>query len=121
MKTYRETGNMIAYTNATGDLIPVDSVVVIGSMLAVAAVDIPDGETGECVVEGVHKLPKAAGTAFLAGDQLIWDVSAGEFIAADAVAATGDITGAAICWAPAAAAATVCLVKLNPALGAVTA
>lgn len=121
MKTYRESGNSILYTNATGNDIAVDSVIVIGTMLAIAAVDIPDGTSGECVVEGVHKLPKVAGTAFTLGEELIWDVSAGEFVGSGATPATGDVSGAATAWAAAAAGATVCYVKLNRGPGTVAA
>jgi predicted RecA/RadA family phage recombinase len=117
--TSRESGKTILFTNSTGNDIAVNSVVVIGSLLAIATVNIPDGESGECSVEGVHKLPKTAGVVFDLGEKLIWDVSAGAFIKANATPAAGDISGAAICWAAAVSGATVCYVKINPALGTV--
>lgn len=117
--THHQAGKTLTYTNATGSAIAVNSVVVIGSLLAVAAVTIAAGESGECIVEGVHKLPKTAGVVFDQGEKLIWDISAGAFIKASATPAAGDISGAAICWAAAVSGATVCFVKINPALGTV--
>lgn len=37
-----------------------------GSMVAVALVDIPAGESGACTISGVYEVPKAAGVAITA-------------------------------------------------------
>ena len=91
---YVQDGAVIQHT-ASGSAITAGSVVVMGNVLGVALVDIADGSTGSVAVKGVFSLPKVTGAVIAKGDSLTWDVSAGNFDDNAAVAASGDITGAA--------------------------
>ena len=70
-------------------------VVAIKNVLGVALTDIAQGDTGSVQIEGVFTVPKVSGAVIAQGETLTWDVSAGAFDDNLAVAATGDITGAA--------------------------
>ena len=76
-KTYLQPGHVIDIT-ANGSDITNGSVVVVGSIVAVALVDIPDGETGSGSVEGVHTLPKATGSGISQGAKVYWNDTNGE-------------------------------------------
>jgi len=78
-------GNVVEYTNTTGSTITSGSGVVVGDMLGVALVDIPDTESGAVAVSGVWKLA-ATTTAFSQGDKLVFNGTA-------LLAATGPIHG----------------------------
>lgn len=56
--TFKQPGHVIDVT-ADGSDIKAGDVVVRGDRVAVALVDIKDGETGSASVEGVHELPMA--------------------------------------------------------------
>ena len=65
-------------------------------------------------------MPKVAAAVIAQGESLTWDVSAGAFDDNAAVAATGDVTGAAAhAWAGAAATTTTVLVKFTGVPGTV--
>lgn len=95
MKNYVNQGKTLQHTAAAD--ITAGSVVVIGTLLAVAAVDIATGETGTVNLEGVYDLPKVDAAVIGVGETLTWDISAldgaGAFDDDQAVAAAGDITG----------------------------
>lgn len=117
--TYRESGGVVDIT-ASGAAIAVNSVVVVGHMLAIAATTIPDGETGTGEVEGVHRLPKTAGAgAINKGTAPVWDASAGAFVPEGTALAAGDVSGAATCWKDAADGDEWVEVKLNTGHGTV--
>lgn len=107
-------GERLPYTNAgaaiaSGDVVPLKHSIGI----ALGAIAATTG-TGTLAVEGVFTVPKVTGTAWLSGEKLIWDTSAGKFDASSATPATGDITGACIAFGPAASAAATGLIKLTP-------
>ena len=114
MKNYRQRGDTIPFTNSTGSTIVSGTAVVLGNILAVSLSDVANGQEGEAATEGVFELPKVPAAVFTRGEKLIWDSSAGAFDDSSAVAATGDITGAAVAWAPGANNETTCLAKLTP-------
>ena len=91
-------GKTLLWTNGTGSDVVSGQCVVVGTLLAVAAVDIADGETGTVELEGVFDLPKVDAAEIAVGETLTWDISAlsgaGAFDDDAAVAAAGDITGA---------------------------
>lgn len=117
--TYKRPGETIDLT-ASGSDITVNSVVVVGNQLAVAAVDIADGETGEGHACGVHLLPKTSGAGAIAkGSAPVWDASAEEFVPEGTALAAGDVSGAVTAWAAAADGDTTVLVKLNTGIGTV--
>jgi predicted RecA/RadA family phage recombinase len=72
-QNFIQCGDTLEYANSSGSTITAGSVVVIGSLAGVALNDIPDGESGTVMVEGVFKLTKVTGTAFSQGDELFWD------------------------------------------------
>lgn len=103
-----QVGKRITYANATGADIASGDVVVVGSLVAIASVDIPDGGVGELEIGSVFEVPKAAADDIKQGDALDFDISEGVFTN-DLTEAAGDLIGAAVAWADAAATtATVC-------------
>lgn len=121
MKNYVYEGRTIEYTNEGGDLSTGDPVVV-GNLFAVAAVDIPSGESGVLFTEGVYELPAVSGAEIAQGETLVWDVSAGAFDDNAATPAVGDLTGPfAIAWESKTAGVTKLRVKLTGAPADITA
>jgi predicted RecA/RadA family phage recombinase len=114
-----QDGKTLTFTNSTGADIAAGAPVVVGRQIGVAAVNIPNGESGELYMTGVHKLPKTAGAAIVQGTAPIFDVSTGAFVPQGTATATGDVSGAVTAWAPAASAATVAWIKLNTGIGTV--
>jgi predicted RecA/RadA family phage recombinase len=60
-KNYIQDGKVLLYTNLTGAAIASGAPVDVGARVGVAAVDIPDQESGSVYMEGVFSLPKVAG------------------------------------------------------------
>ena len=92
---YVQEGSTLDYTNSTGSDIASGDVVVVGGTLAVALVDIANGDSGTVATDGVFTVPKVSGAVFSQGASLTYDVSAGAFDDNQATPASGDITGAA--------------------------
>jgi predicted RecA/RadA family phage recombinase len=92
---FSHEGRVIDYVNTTGVAITSGSVVKMGCVLGVALTDIAIGATGSVGFGVFRDIPKVTAAVWLQGDSLTWDVSAGKFDDNAAVAATGDITGAA--------------------------
>lgn len=74
-KKFIQPGNVITYTNGTGALIPVDSVVVMGARIGIALTDIAIGKSGEVQVTGVFGLAKKSGDTFVQGAVAYWDAT----------------------------------------------
>jgi predicted RecA/RadA family phage recombinase len=91
---YIKEGDALNYTNNTAAPIAVNDIVVVGSYIAVAAVNIPIGATGTVLGDGVFTLPKIAGTAMPAGTKVTWSVSNKAVIVGAGVA--GDVFGAGV-------------------------
>lgn len=120
MKNFISDGKTITYTNG-GSPISSGDAVLVGNMLAVAAVDIGTGETGTLRTQGVFELPAASAAVIAQGETLVWDASAGAFDDNQAVPANGDLTGPfAIAWEAKGSGATTLRVKLTGAPGTVT-
>jgi len=110
MKNYIQDGSRITYANATGVGIASGDVVNVGDgMAAIASVDIADGESGACHVEGVYELAKAD-EALAQGVDAYWDPVAG-----NVTATAEDNWYLGKVWEAAIQAATVVRVKLLPA------
>lgn len=90
-----QAGKVIDWTNGTGAAVASGDVVKIGNLLGVAAVDIAADASGSVSLCGVFTVPKVAGAVIAQGETLTWDASAAAFDDNAAVAAAGDITGAA--------------------------
>lgn len=70
--TYVQRGEAIDYTNATGETIPANTVVLFGKHIGVAGGDIAPGETGALHVTGVFEIPKKSGTVLAMGDNIVY-------------------------------------------------
>lgn len=95
MKNYVNEGKTLNYANGTGADIASGDVVVVGTLLCVAAVDIANGGSGILHTGGVYDLPKVDAAVIGQGETLTWDISVGAFDDDQATPAAGDITGAA--------------------------
>lgn len=91
---YIKPGEALDYTNNTGNPIAVNDVVVVGSFVAVAAVNIPVGAIGSILGDGVFTLPKKAGTAMPAGTKVTWSVADKAVVVGAGV--TGDVFGCGV-------------------------
>lgn len=116
-RTFVQPGDKLTHANSSGSDISAGDVVVIGDTVAIAEVDIPDGESGTVTVAGVHTVAKTAGTAWNQGELLDWDASASEFTPGVTPAA-GDVTGCGIAAADAASADATGEILLTPGTGA---
>lgn len=99
-----QDGEVINFT-ATADT-PVNSVIKVGTILAVTLVDIKAGQTGSALTEGVFEVPKAAGAVFVQGGPVLFDEAAKNFKA-------GDGGACAFAFEAAAAGDTSCKVRLT--------
>ena len=121
LATYWQRGEAIDYKNETAAVIPANTLLIVGSVLGVAGMDIPAGEVGSLhkVVrgllkaysdvtghEGVFEIPKKASTAVTAGAKITYTDTDG----ASPASGSNPVYGYAV-EAAAAEAATV-LVKL---------
>jgi predicted RecA/RadA family phage recombinase len=109
-------GKVLDYTNASGVDIASGDTVLIGTLLGVALVNIPDGETGSVAIEGVFEIRKATG-AITQGANLYWDADGNPVEGASQTGAltttsSGNTLGGRAFAAAAEADATV-LTKLN--------
>ncbi|MFC6349806.1 DUF2190 family protein [Stenotrophomonas sp. CW117] len=116
-KNYKFPGSVIDITAAA--TLTSGQAAVVGTLLAVALVDIANGSKGSAQIDGVFELPKLSTAVVANGAKLHWDVSAGEFIVA--ATAAGDLENCAIAVAAAGNGATTVLAKLTPGSGALKA
>ncbi len=86
----------------------------MGHTLGIALTDIASGALGAVAVEGVYELPKVSTAVFSIGEKLLYDDSATAFDDSSAVAAPGDLLGAAIAMQAGQDGQTTCLAKLTP-------
>ena len=108
-----QKGDTIQFTAAgalaSGAVVPLQHCVGIAMAAAAGA-----GALIPLALEGVFTVPKAAGTAWVVGEKLVWDASANAFATTAVVLAAGDLTGVAIVAAPAASGDVVGVAKLTP-------
>lgn len=121
MDNYVDDGTTVNYTNSSGSAIASGAAVVMGHTLGVALADIAIGATGAVKIKGKVTLPKVAAAVFAVGEKLVWDASAGAFDGSAAVAASGDLTGAAVAAVAGANTETTCVVVLTPGNATLTA
>lgn len=111
---FQQKGDVLTHT-ASG-AISADDVIVIGDNVAVALVDIANGEDGSVAVEGVFEVAKATGTAWSQGDSLDFDASTEEF-ENGLSAVAGDVSNCAIAAEDAESGDALGRVKLTPGTG----
>lgn len=68
-----QNGGHLDYLNNTGADIEANTVITLGSRIGVAGANIPNGETGALIVEGVFELNKTDSTKIDAGTVVYWD------------------------------------------------
>ena len=73
-----QNGSVINYANA-GSAISSGDVVVAGTLVGIATVDIASGATGSVDLEGVYTVVKNAGEAWAQGVALYYDESEADF------------------------------------------
>lgn len=124
-KNFVSDGDVIPWTNATGNTVPSGRLIAMGHILGVALVDIPNGASGSVAIEGVFAVPKVSAAVFAQGEKLVFDVSAGSGVGAvddsSATPAAGDITGGAVAWLPGLNEETTATIKLTPGNATLTA
>lgn len=113
------------WTNGTGSAVSSGDIVVLGTtsdaILAVALEDIANGASGSVGHNCLVTAAKVSAAVFKQGESLTWDSSAGAFDDNAAVAAAGDVKGAASrAAADGAATVTTCTVWLTGIPGALT-
>jgi predicted RecA/RadA family phage recombinase len=78
---YVQEGKILDYANASGSTISYKEVIAIAGQtgrIYVAAEEIANGSTGGIYAEGVFEMPAVNNAAFVFGDILYWDSSAGK-------------------------------------------
>lgn len=95
MNNYVQEGKVKTITNASGTAYVAGQLVRVGQQLAVCAVAIANGASGEAAFEGVFTVPKVSGAVIAAGEMVIWDASAAAFDDNAATPASGDVSNAA--------------------------
>lgn len=113
-KNFVSDGDVIPWTNNSGQTVASGQVVVIGHQLGVALVAIAADATGSVALGGVFTVPKVPAATFEQGEKLLWDASANAFDGSAAAAAAGDVTGAAFAWAAGTAGQATAEVRLTP-------
>lgn len=116
---YVQPGEKMEWTNGTGADVASGDLVVAGSLLAVAEVDIANGAKGTVCTEGVFSVPKVATAVIAQGDPVAYIAATANIGAVPAVPATDDVTGAATAWNAAGNGATTVHIKLNAGGGTV--
>lgn len=116
-RNYVNPGEHITYTAAADT--SSGAAFALGTLLAVSLGAVANGADGTAAIEGVWELPKLSTAVIAAGDSLIWDVSAGQFIVASA--ATGDLLNCAVAVEAAGNGTTSVRAKLTPGTGSVSA
>lgn len=107
MTNFIQDGETLEYSN-TGAAIASGAVVIVGTVVGIAATDIAATTgVGTVVIEGVFNLPKVAATAIGQGELVYWDATPGEVTT---VSAGNTLMGKA--HAAAGSADTTCNVRL---------
>lgn len=120
MNNFQQRGHVIRIIAAAA--LASGQVVRIGNLLGVAAHKAAAGAECECNLEGVFVVPKVPGAVIAQGETLLWDASAAAFDDNLAVAASGDVGGAAaVAFAAAGNGDTTLAVKFTGTPGTLTA
>lgn len=65
-----QNGHVLEWTNTSGSTVTSGTPIVMGDMVGVALVDIPDLDSGSVAVKEVWKLPKLTGNAIGQGSDI---------------------------------------------------
>ena len=113
---YKQPGDVISWTNGTGSAVVSGQLIAIGALVAVALVDIANGDMGSVGIAGQHAVTKIAGTAWVQGDKLDLDLSAAS-IGKGITPAAGDVTDGCVAGFAAASGDVLGEVILTPGTG----
>lgn len=118
---YVQDGEVIEFAN-TGSAIAAGDVVVVGTQIGVALVDIAATTgVGAVAMTGVFDLPKVDAAVIAQGEEVFYDVSAAKFDDNAATPATGDVSNCCVAWEGLGATTGANIkVKLNVGVGLVT-
>lgn len=105
-KNFVQEGKMIHLVNAGQEPILSGAAVVVGELIAIAITDIPGGDTGDGLTEGVFQLPKLPADEIKAGKKVYFKAGKVQLEATGAVFA-------GVAWEDAGANSTVIDVKIN--------
>lgn len=96
---YIQKGEALNYVNNTQSKIPANTVLLFGNRMGIVGGDMEPGELGALHVVGVFEIPKKAGEALAAGDNVVFTEEDGIVKATDTVmgyaiedAAASDLT-----------------------------
>ena len=82
-----KSGGGMCFDHTPSSAIDAGDVVLVGTLLGIAEVDIPAGDTGSLAQDGVFDIAKESTTdTFTAGDIVFWDSSAGTIVASPGTA-----------------------------------
>lgn len=70
---YKHRGEALDFKNSTAELIPADTIIVIGAIIGVTGSDISPGQTGALHVTGVFKIKKTGTAAIQQGQTVYFD------------------------------------------------
>jgi len=104
---YWQRGEALDYVNAGTEKIEANTVIVLGSRIGVAGMEISPGETGTLHVTGVYSMPKG-NVEISAGADVYYSETDGEIT----TTSDGNVKAGFACEA-AAASDTAVLVKIN--------
>lgn len=117
MNNFIQHGQTLDFKN-TGEDIASGEVVVVGTLVGVAQVDIPAGSTETLAMTGVYEVPKeaaASGKEIAQGQALYIEPTSGKVTtdATDGESSPSAYVRAGVAWADAPSAATKALIKIN--------
>ena len=83
-KNHVKLGNVLTFVNSGSGAVDIVSgaVVVVGSVIGVALVDIPVGKSGSVKIDEVWRLPKDDSVALEQGQAVFWDTANKQIVAA---------------------------------------
>lgn len=114
MNNFHQKGTRITFD--PGATVVSGQAVVVGTLLAVCAVDGASGDSIEGAVEGVYALPKLDAAVIAQGDPVDFDSSGSEIDDSGMTPASGDLSNCGIAWeGKGATTGETILVKLNAA------
>lgn len=115
-----QNGEIIEYANA-GAAISAGDVVVVGTQIGIALVDIAaTSGVGSVAMEGVFTVPKVSAAVIAQGEEVFYDLSALAFDDNAATPATGDVSNCCVAWEAGINTQVTLKVKLNVGVGLVT-
>ncbi|MDM0011983.1 DUF2190 family protein [Variovorax sp. J22P168] len=111
-RNFVQAGHTLDFVNPGPNAVAAGDVVVAGTLLGVALVDIAPQATGSVALEGVFECPKELGVAFAQGQALACEIDTGAFAAELSSGPRAEGLGA-VAFAAASAEAQTVLVKFT--------